>query len=218
MERRQSTLKVIEIFPSIQGESTLQGLPTVFIRLSGCNLRCRYCDTAYAYSGGTDMSIPEISARVRGQGISRVCLTGGEPLLQAETPELIRTFLDGNVRVSVETNGSLDAAIVPWGAIRVIDVKCPGSGEVDSFSPRNLTGIRPSDEFKFVLCDRTDFEYARSFVRQHHLSAQAAVLLSPVWEMLTPDVLAEWIVREMPEARLSLQLHKCIWPNESRGR
>ncbi|MHB9029306.1 MAG: radical SAM protein [Candidatus Latescibacterota bacterium] len=216
--KHPAVLKVIEIFASIQGESSLQGFPCVFIRLSGCNLRCRYCDTAYAYEGGAGMTIPEIIDRVAGHGISLVCITGGEPLLQEATPGLARKLLTKGFRVSVETNGSLDASFLPPETVRIIDIKCPESGEAGKTHPRNLEGVRPGDEFKFVLADRADFEYARKFVRGHRLAERGAALFSPAWGMLEPSILAEWIVREMPEARLNLPLHKCIWPDDPRGR
>ncbi len=212
------TLKIIEIFAGIQGESSLQGLPCIFIRLSGCNLRCRYCDTKYAYEGGEDMAVSEALERTAAYGICLFCITGGEPLLQEETPELVREILTRGWRVSVETNGSLDASSLPEGAVRVIDIKCPSSGEAGNTHPNNLEFVRPTDEFKFVLCDRADFDFARAFSREHRLANRAAVLLSPVWSVLNPGVLADWVIRDMPEARLNLQLHKCIWPKESRGR
>jgi 7-carboxy-7-deazaguanine synthase len=216
--KHSATLKVIEIFASIQGESSLQGLPCVFIRLSGCNLRCRYCDTVYAYEGGADMTIPDIGERVSGHGIPFVCITGGEPLRQEAAPALARTLIESGFRVSVETNGSLDASALPPETVRIIDVKCPGSGEAGKTHPRNLEGVRPGDEFKFVLADRADFEYARNFVRVYRLAERAAVLFSPVWKLLEPHLLAEWIIREMPEARLNLPLHKYLWPDDPRGR
>jgi len=211
-------LKVIEIFASIQGESSLQGLPCVFVRLSGCNLRCRYCDTAYAYDGGEEMTIAEIIERVSAHFISFSCITGGEPLLQEATPGLAGELIARGFRVSVETNGSIDASDIPEGAVRIIDIKCPGSGEAGKTHPRNIEMTRSSDEFKFALTGRGDFEYAREFAREHRLAERAATLLSPVWGELEPGILAEWIVREMPEARLNLQVHKCIWPGNLRGR
>jgi 7-carboxy-7-deazaguanine synthase len=209
---------VTEVFASIQGESTLQGLPCVFVRLTGCNLSCRYCDTPYAREGGTDMSVNGVIERVRGFGIRFVCITGGEPLLQPDTPELARRILDLGFRVSVETNGSLDAGLLPEGVVRVIDIKCPGSGEAQSLHPSNLSRRRHEDEFKFVLTGRGDFDYARDFVRENRLAEGNAVLLSPAHTLLEPALLAEWIISEMPEARLNLQLHRCIWPSETRGR
>jgi 7-carboxy-7-deazaguanine synthase len=211
-------MKVTEIFASIQGESTLQGLPCVFVRLTGCNLSCRYCDTPYALEGGEDISASGVIERVRGFRIGYVCITGGEPLLHPETPELARGLLSLGFRVSVETNGSLDAGSLPEGVVRVIDIKCPGSGHEGCVHASNLSRRRSGDEFKFVLTGREDFTYARDFAREHHLAYENTVLLSPVRNLLDPALLVEWIILEMPEARLNLQLHRCIWPSEIRGR
>jgi 7-carboxy-7-deazaguanine synthase len=216
--RRMHMLTVTEIYPSIQGESTLQGLPCVFVRLAGCNLSCRYCDTPYARHEGESMSVEEVIARAVGFGIGFVCITGGEPLLQSDTPELAQRLLDRGIRVSVETNGSLPVDDLPLGAVRIIDVKCPGSGGGECFHEPILRERRPSDEFKFVLTSRDDFKFARAFVRTHCLSDTNTVLLSPVRGSLEPSRLAEWMIAEMPEARLNLQLHRCIWPSETRGR
>jgi 7-carboxy-7-deazaguanine synthase len=147
-----------------------------------------------------------------------VCITGGEPLLQPETPELARGLLSLGFGVSVETNGSLDAGSLPEGVVRVIDIKCPGSGHAGCVHTSNLSWRRSGDEFKFVLTGREDFEYARDFAREHHLADENTVLLSPVRNLLDPALLVEWIILEMPEARLNLQLHRCIWPSETRGR
>jgi 7-carboxy-7-deazaguanine synthase len=211
-------VKIIELFPSIQGESTLQGLPCVFIRLSGCNLNCRYCDTLYARTGGTEMTVDEIVDKAQEYRIPFVCITGGEPLLQGETPELSALLLKKGCRVSVETNGTCDVTPLPEGVIRIIDIKCPGSGEMSGLYSSVLTRKRLSDQFKFVLSDRRDFEFARDFVRDHGLIGENTVLFSPVWNTLAPSELAEWLIRELPEARLNLQIHRCIWPHESRGR
>ena len=211
-------MTVTELFAGIQGESSLQGLPCVFVRLTGCNLSCRYCDTPYAREGGESMTVADVMERIRGFRIGFVCITGGEPLLQPETPGLARGLLDHGFRVSVETNGSVDAGPLPEGVVRVIDIKCPGSGHPGCIHPSNISGRRPGDEFKFVLCGREDFEYARDFSRARRLAEGNAVLLSPVRNLLDPALLAEWIIAEMPEARLNLQLHRCIWPSETRGR
>jgi len=211
-------MKVCEIFTSIQGESTLQGIPTVFVRLAGCNLKCSYCDTEYARSGGVEMSPDEIIGRVERMKPRYVCITGGEPLLQRDTPELSERLASIGYLVSVETNGTLDASALPDGVLRVIDVKCPGSGEHGRFCTANITGRRETDEFKFVLTDRRDFEFTREFMEKHDLSGVHAILLSPVAGKLEPALLADWIIDEMPEARLQLQLHKLVWPDETRGR
>ncbi len=211
-------MPIVEIFASIQGESTLQGLPCVFIRLAGCNLHCRYCDTKYAREGGTERTIDDIVGEADWYGLSFACITGGEPLIHENTPRLARELLRRGYRVSVETNGSLDASVLPEGTVRIIDIKTPGSGERNTIHPANLLHARPGDEFKFVLTGRPDFDFAREFSREHRLAEKGAVLLSPVWHSLHPALLVEWILAEMPEARLNLQLHKCIWPADARGR
>ena len=211
-------MKISELFASIQGESTLQGLPCVFIRLAGCNLNCRYCDTTYARTGGTEMTVEEIIERVNSFKLSFVCITGGEPLLQKETPELAEILVNRGYQVSVETNGTIDASLLPDDVKRIIDIKCPGSGEDGKTCMKNLSLRRVGDEFKFVLTDRRDFEYAHEFVAKHSLADKNTVLLSPVLNVLKPELLADWIVQEMPEARLNLQLHKCIWPDEPKRR
>ncbi|MFA6471911.1 MAG: radical SAM protein [Candidatus Latescibacterota bacterium] len=211
-------IKIIELFPSIQGESSLQGFPCVFVRLSGCNLNCSYCDTRYAREGGTEMAVDEIVGKVMEYAIPFACITGGEPLLQKETPELAGELLERGLRVSVETNGSMDHSAIPRGAARIIDIKCPGSGEHGKVNPVVLVRKRQTDEFKFVLVNRDDFEFARDYVRKHGLTEKNTVLFSPAGNTLSPAVLAEWLIDEMPEARLNLQIHRFIWPHEPRGR
>jgi len=213
-------MEVSEIFSSIQGESTLQGFPTVFIRLSGCNLDCSYCDTRYACETGASMTFGDIIRKVKCFTIQHVCITGGEPLLQNYTPGLVKELLDLGYIVSVETNGTIDASVLPPESIRIIDIKCPGSGQHGKTFPENYkkTMRRQTDEFKFVLTDRNDFEYACKFVKEHGLAPGNAVLFSPVRKILDPALLAEWILGEMPGVRLHLQLHKYIWPAAKRGK
>jgi 7-carboxy-7-deazaguanine synthase len=211
-------MKIIELFPSIQGESSLQGFPCVFVRLSGCNLNCSYCDTRYARAGGTEMAVGKIAEKALTYSIPYICITGGEPLLQPETTELSVELIKRGCRVSIETNGTMNLSSLPRGVIRIIDIKCPGSGEHGKLDPSILSRKRLSDEFKFVLADRGDFEFARDFVRRYGLADKNIVLFSPVWETLSPATLAEWLIMELPEARLNLQIHRCIWPGESRGR
>lgn len=206
-------MKITEIFKSIQGESTLQGLPFVFVRLTGCNLNCRYCDTLYARKGGIEMSIPEIVKEVENFKINFICITGGEPLLQKETPQLALKFIDRGYTVSIETNGTIDASTLHEDVIRIIDIKCPGSGEDGKTHSGNISKKKPTDEFKFVITDRNDFEYAQHLVRKHNLADSNVVLFSPAYNILEPKILAEWIINDMPEARLNLQLHKYIWHN-----
>ena len=212
------TMKVCELFASIQGESTLQGLPTVFIRLSGCNLDCCYCDTRYARSGGTDMSVGNLIGAIAKYAIHYVCITGGEPLLDKDMPVLAERLIAGGYTVSVETNGTIDASVLPEEAVRIIDIKCPGSGEDGKTHPGNLKDIRQSDEYKFVVTDREDFDYACDVINKNNLLTAHAVLFSPVTDILPASILADWIVHEMPDARLQLQLHKIIWPGDIRGR
>jgi len=212
-------LKVCEIFASIQGESTLQGLPTVFVRLSGCNLNCSYCDSRFANSEGESLSFEEILRRIdKYPAGNRVCVTGGEPLCQLETVELVNILLERGKTVSVETNGSLDVSILPEKAIRIVDVKCPDSNEGDSFLPKNYDYTIGNFEYKFVVASRADFDFAIGIVEKHNLLAARAVLISPVEGRLSPDELAEWIVNEAPDIHLQLQLHRFIWPSETKGR
>jgi len=204
-------MKITEIFASIQGESTLQGLPCVFVRLAGCNLNCRYCDTRYAREGGIEMTIEEIVRKADSFGLQFVCITGGEPLLQKETPLLALEFINRSYMVSIETNGTIDASKLHEDVIRVIDIKCPGSGEEGKTYAGNISQRKPTDEFKFVITDRIDFEYACRFAKENHLIDTNIVLFSPVYNVLDPKILSAWILKDMPEARMNLQLHKYIW-------
>ena len=211
-------IKVCEIFAGIQGESTLQGLPTVFVRLTGCNLNCRFCDTPYAREDGIELTVEEVISRIKKFYLTYVCVTGGEPLLQKETLTLADKLVNQGLTVSVETNGTFDVSVLNVKVIRVIDIKCPGSGEHGKTHPANIAHPGQNTEYKFVVGGREDFEYARDFVRNHGLGAARALLLSPVTGELEPKQLAEWIIAEMPESRLQIQLHKVIWPDEIRGR
>jgi 7-carboxy-7-deazaguanine synthase len=212
-------MKICEIFNSIQGESTLQGVPTVFIRTAGCNLSCSWCDSAYARLGddGYEKEVADIIADISPSPIRHVCITGGEPLLQDETYALVRGLSCRNYEVSVETNGTVDAAALPLDVKRVIDIKCPSSGEEGKTCIRNIHERRPSDEFKFVCTGQEDFDYALSFINQYSLE-DTTVLFSPASGTLNPASLAEWIVSDAPFSRLNLQLHRFIWPHETRGR
>jgi 7-carboxy-7-deazaguanine synthase len=213
-------LKVCEIFASIQGESSLQGFPCVFIRLSGCNLNCSYCDTEYAKKEGRVLSQKEIYETVADFGIPYVCITGGEPMLQNGTAELSKLFLEKDFRVSVETNGTFDASILPEGTIRIIDIKCPGSKESEKTDSRNLdlTLRRETDEFKFVIESKEDFDYAVDFVKKHDLLKTGTVLISPVAGKINYENVAGLLVKELPEARLNIQIHRIIWPDIKRGK
>lgn len=206
-------MKVNEIFKSIQGESSWQGLPCIFIRLSGCNLRCAWCDTKYAYENGNEMSIDEIinSVKVIRELPCLVEITGGEPLLQEEVYELSDNLLAKGCKVLVETNGSLSAERLPNDVIRIIDIKCPGSGMSDKMCWDNLKKLRPTDEIKFVLSDYQDYEWAKKIVKKYDLLLRVTVLFSPVDTNLElSKLIAEWIVCDNLPVRLQLQLHKYI--------
>lgn len=211
-------MKICEIFASIQGESTLQGFPTVFVRTAGCNLDCVWCDTRYAQKEGEERSLDSVIEVIHSYRLRHVCITGGEPLLQKESFDLAGLLVEQDFVVSVETNGSIDAEELDRRVIRVIDVKCPASGESGKTHRNNISSPRRSDEFKFVIVDRDDFEYACGIVRKYELHSSSTVLFSPAGTILSPAELAEWIVADFPEARLNLQLHKYIWPPNERGR
>jgi 7-carboxy-7-deazaguanine synthase len=201
-------LTVNEIFHSIQGESTHAGRPCVFVRLTACDLRCRWCDTPYAFHEGRKMSVDEVVADVTARGCGVVEVTGGEPLLQPDVFPLMQRLLDAGHTVLVE----------PKGVIRIMDVKCPGSGEADQNLWSNLAELTPHDEVKFVIADRTDYDYARDVVQREGLLAKVnAVLFSPVHGELDPRVLSEWVIADRLPVRVQLQLHKYIWSPSTRG-
>ncbi|MBD3242539.1 MAG: radical SAM protein [Chitinivibrionales bacterium] len=210
-------LKVCESFISIQGESTFAGLPCAFVRLSGCNLRCTYCDTPYARDEGDERNVDELADEIAESGVGLVEVTGGEPLLQQDTPRLCSRLLERGLTVLVETNGTRDISVLPDTVVRIMDIKTPGSGQQEQFLEDNLDYLRPTDECKLVICNRTDFDWARDLVRSHDLAARCTVILSPASGELSPDRLAEWILAERLPVRLGLQLHKVIWGDE-RGR
>lgn len=211
-------LTVNEIFHSIQGESTHAGRPCVFVRLTACDLRCSWCDTPYAFHEGRKMSVEDVLSQVRGFACDVVEITGGEPLLQADVYLLMQRLLDEGHTVMLETGGHRSVEQVPAGVISVIDVKCPGSGEADRNHWPNLDRLRPTDEVKFVIKDRTDYEYARGVVTAHRLFDRcAAVLFSPVHGVLAPKMLAEWILADRLPVRLQLQAHKYVWGADVRG-
>ena len=211
-------LTINEIFHSIQGESTHAGRPCVFVRLTACDLRCTWCDTPYAFTEGRKMSVDEVMDRVREYGCDVVEITGGEPLLQKAVYPLMERLLDEGRTVMIETGGHLSADEVPAGVVRVIDIKCPGSGESAKVHWPNLERLRSSDELKFVIRDRADYDFAREVVAKHDLISRcAAVLFSPVHGILDPKPLAEWILADRLAVRLQLQTHKYIWSPETRG-
>jgi 7-carboxy-7-deazaguanine synthase len=209
---------ITEIFKSIQGESTFAGLPCVFVRLTGCNLRCHWCDTAYAFYGGQKMTSEEVRARIHELGGKLVEFTGGEPLLQEEILPLTDRLVSEGYRVLVETSGERFVGGLPKAVVKIVDVKCPASGESERFCFRNLEAMDRKDQIKFVILDENDYRYAREFLIRHDLCAHVdEVTFSPVFGQLSPRQLAEWILRDGLEVRLGLQLHKFIWEPEARG-
>ena len=213
----QMDFNVSEIFKSIQGESTFAGLPCAFIRLAGCNLRCRYCDTKYAQESGETRTLEEILGKITEFGLPLVEITGGEPLLQPNTPTLARSLLDQGYEVLVETNGSLDISVLPERAVRIMDIKCPASGENKSFLWENLWKLRDRDEVKFVISDRHDYEWASGIVRERFGRVKHQILFSTVFGELPPRILVRWILEDRLPVRFQLQIHKYIWPHDDRG-
>jgi 7-carboxy-7-deazaguanine synthase len=206
-------LRVKETFVSIQGEADAVGWPTAFIRLTGCPLRCVYCDTEYAFQGGAWRSVTEMLEFARESGVRHVCVTGGEPLAQRSCLDLLRVLCDAGFSVSLETSGALDIDCVDPRVARVVDVKTPGSGEVARNRYENLNVLTRRDQVKFVLCSRADYEWARELIRARIWPCQ--VLLSPVWGQLEPRDLAEWMLADRLPTRLQVQLHKYLWGGEA---
>jgi len=205
------TLRISEIFFSLQGETSRVGLPTVFIRLTGCPLRCGYCDTEYAFHGGSRLSILAIITEVAGYAAHHVTVTGGEPLAQKECLDLLRALCDAGYSVSLETSGAIDVAGVDKRVSKILDIKTPGSGEAGKNRWSNLDYLTSHDEVKFVLCDEADYLWAVETLRASRLDQICPVLFSPVHEVLSREALAEWILRDRLPVRMQLQLHKLIW-------
>jgi 7-carboxy-7-deazaguanine synthase len=210
-------LRVNEIFHSIQGESTHAGRPCVFVRLTGCNLRCVWCDTAYAFHEGFTLSVDAVLERVRSFGCPLVEVTGGEPLLQPDAIPLLRRLVEDGFEVLLETSGSLPIRDVPSGVKRIVDVKCPGSGEHERNLWDNLAELRAGDELKFVVAGRADYEWAAREIRERALDARAPILLAPVHGELGGADLARWVLDDRLPARIQLPLHKVLWPEAVRG-
>lgn len=212
-------LKVNEIFYSIQGESSYAGYPCAFVRLTGCNLKCSYCDTRYAYHEGEELEIEEILKRIKPFRCPLIEVTGGEPLLQEETPLLILRLLDEGYTVLIETNGSRDISRVDRRCIRIIDIKCPSSGEAEQNDIENFDRLIASDELKFVIGNRTDYEYAKDILDQLNKKAVQVLHIhfSPIFGQITPETLVDWILCDHLSVRLNLQLHKFIWNPDRRG-
>lgn len=211
------SLVVNEIFKSIQGESWFAGLPCVFVRLTGCNLRCTYCDTKYAYEEGEELSLEEVLDRVEAYNSPMVEITGGEPLLQNDASDLADVLLTKKKTVLVETNGTLDIDVLPKGVIRIVDVKCPDSGESEKMLWENMDALVRTDEVKFVLQSRRDYDWTKSIVEEYELLRRCMVLFSPAFRILDLRTLAEWILDDDLTVRLNPQLHKYIWPPNKRG-
>jgi len=210
-------MKINEIYKSIQGESTYAGQPCVFIRTTGCNLRCDWCDTTHAFYEGRELAVEAILAQVEASACRLVELTGGEPLLQKEAPLLVTRLLDAGYTVLIETSGSLDIRSMDPRAIVIMDIKCPGSGMSEAMRWENIDALRPRDQVKFVIKDRADYDWAGEILGEYPVLHQRVVLFSPVFGVLDPGHLAEWILEDGRSVYLQLQLHKYIWHPEARG-
>ena len=204
-------LKLTEIFYSLQGETKTAGLPTIFIRLTGCPLRCQYCDTAYAFSGGTNMSLSEIIQNIEKYSTKHVTVTGGEPLAQPECVDLLKTLCDKNYSVSLETSGVVGISGVDSRVKKIMDIKTPGSLEVTKNNFNNIQYLLPHDEIKFVICDRLDYEWSKKIIDQFSLTQYCAILFSPSYQQLPYAELADWILADQLPVRFQVQLHKIIW-------
>ncbi|HEX6087927.1 MAG TPA: radical SAM protein [Thermoanaerobaculia bacterium] len=210
-------MRITEIFHSIQGESSHAGRPCVFVRLTGCNLRCTWCDSEYTFSGGERMSQDDVVEKVKSYGCNLVEITGGEPLAQAEVFPLIQRLCDDGYEVLIETSGSIDTTPVDERAKLILDIKCPGSGEVEKNRWENLDRLKPQhDEIKFVIADRNDYEWAKRTIEERQLSRHT-ILLSPVWGRMEMKALAEWMLADRVPARFQTQLHKHIWGADVKG-
>jgi len=210
-------MKICEIFYSIQGESTFSGLPCIFIRTSGCNLRCSYCDTKFAYKEGYEMGVYEILEKIKQYNCRLLEITGGEPLLQEKIYELINQVINKGYTIILETNGSLLIDRLPKQVIKILDIKCPGSCQSDLMNFKNLNYLNKEDQIKFVIMDRVDYDYAKEVILNNKLVDRVNILFSPVHEILEPKRLAEWILRDNLNVRLQIQLHKIIWDPLMRG-
>lgn len=215
--KSEDTINITEIFSSVQGETSFTGLPTTFVRLSQCNLRCSWCDTKYSFKKGTAISIPSIIEKVKEYGNRHVCITGGEPLLQPNVHQLMKVLCDLGYILSLETGGSLPTREVDTRVHIILDIKCPGSSMHNKNHWENLGGIRNCDEVKFVIKDEEDYHFAKEVAEKYGLFDKTQVLFSPVFNELHPQKLVEWILRDKLKVRLNLQMHKFIWPPETRG-
>ncbi|MGR6035321.1 MAG: 7-carboxy-7-deazaguanine synthase QueE [Candidatus Nitrosoglobus sp.] len=209
-----SRLRITEIFYSLQGETRSVGWPTAFVRLTGCPLRCHYCDTDYAFQGGTWMELEQVFATVAAFSARHVTVTGGEPLAQPACLEFLVRLCDAGYETSLETSGALDISAVDPRVIKIMDIKAPGSGEETRNSYANLNYLSPQDQIKLVLCDRDDYDWAKAALEHHRLAERCEVLLSPSYKQLNPTVLAEWILEDRLPVRMQIQLHKYLWGEE----
>ena len=205
------SLRITELFYSIQGESNTSGYPTVFVRLTGCPLRCQFCDTAYAFQGGNMISIAHVLEKISAYKTSHVCVTGGEPLAQPNCIPLLQRLCDANYIVSIETSGALDISQIDPSVLIVMDLKTPGSGEVSKNLLANIPLFKPQDQIKFVICDHNDYLWACDMIKQYQLTEKAHVIFSTSWEQLNPTDLANWILADQLPVRFQLQLHKILW-------
>ena len=211
---REQQLKIYEIFHSLQGESSFTGLPTVFVRLTGCPLRCTWCDTEYAFFGGQWQHFDDILAAIKKHNTPYVCVTGGEPLAQKRVFKLLDLLVDQGFIVSLETAGSLSVAAVNPAVIKVVDLKAPGSGEVKKNDYQNLKHMNPDDQIKFVIADEADYQWSKKLIAEYNITAQCQVLMSPVADVLDPKTLATWILRDQLKVRFQIQLHKYLWGDQ----
>lgn len=206
-----SSLRLTEIFFSLQGETRTVGLPTVFVRLTGCPLRCQYCDTAYAFQGGQWVEMDTVLAEVKKYRTRYVTVTGGEPLAQQSCLTLLKRLCDENFEVSLETSGALDISQVDPRVVKVVDIKTPGSGESEKNVWANLSHLLPHDQIKFVVCDQSDYEWAKEIILQHNLNHVCQILFSPSYQQINPTDLADWILHDQLPVRMQIQLHKYLW-------
>ena len=216
MKRSKDQLRITEIFHSLQGESITVGLPTVFVRLTGCPLRCQYCDTAYAFSGGDLLSMDSIMTQIASFECPQICVTGGEPLAQPGCITLLKELCDRGYCVSLETSGARDITAVDQRVMIVMDLKTPASGECDKNLLSNIPLLKPTDQIKFVICDREDYQWAIQMITDHQLAQRAHLLFSPSFGQLNPTLLANWILEDQLPVRFQLQLHKLLW-NDAPG-
>jgi len=217
MSRNTPLLRVNEIFKSIQGESSYAGIPCVFVRLTGCNLRCSYCDTTYAYDEGAEMSACEILKTIKGYGCKNVCVTGGEPLLQSSVNKLINLLNKNRYKIFVETGGSINIDMLPKAVTRIMDIKCPDSGMEKEMNWDNIDRLKSSDEVKFIISSKKDYEWAKRITRKYKLTDKTQILFGVAYGRMKPKTLAGWILKDNLVVRFQLQLQKYIWPNKVRG-